>query len=97
MEIHNHSSRDMAIQFASDLAKALQTPRSESNFQVGYSQLKAIRGLAKLFDAENKIPNRDELPTPPDSLMKNITKLPRAEDQTTPPPRVDTDDESKER
>ena len=54
----------MAIHAASDLAKLLQTPRPESPFQVGYAQLKAIRELSQIFDAETKIPNRDTLPPP---------------------------------
>ena len=49
--------------------------------------------LAKIFDAETKIPNRDALPNPPSSIIKKSTKLPRAEDQTAPPPRVDPDEE----
>ena len=40
---------------------------------------------------------RDALPTPPDSLMKKRTKLPRVEDQTAPPPRVDSDGEANNR
>ena len=64
MKITNYSSRYMAIYAASDLAKALKTPRPESPFQVGDTQLKAIRELAKIFDEETKIPNRDALPTP---------------------------------
>ena len=64
---------------------------------MGYYQLKAIRELSQIFDAENKIPNRDSLPTPPDSLMKKMTKLPRVEYQTSPPPRVDLEEESKNR
>ena len=64
---------------------------------MGGAQLKAIRELCQIFDAETKIPNRDALPTPPDWLMKKMTKLPRVEDQTTPPPRVDPDEESKNR
>ena len=55
----------MAIRAAADIAKALQTPRPESNFQVGDAQLKSIRGLANIFDAQAKIPNRDALTTPP--------------------------------
>ena len=90
MKIPNYSSRDMAIHAAADLAKSFQTPRSESPFQVGYSQLKAIRELAKIFDAETKIQNRDALTTPPYSLMKKSSKLPRVGYQTAPPPRVDT-------
>ena len=81
----------MAIHDDSDLAKALQTPRPESQFQVRYAQHKAIRELANIFDAETKISNRDALPTPPDSIMKKMTKLPRVEYHTAPPPRVDTD------
>ena len=59
---------------------------------MGGAQLKAIRGLAQIFDAETKIPNRDALPTPPDSLMKKRTKLTSVEDQADPPPRVDPDE-----
>ena len=55
----------MAIHADADLAKALQTPRPESPFQVGDAQLKAIRELADIFDAETKIPNRDAFSTPP--------------------------------
>ena len=65
MKMPNYSSRDMSIYAAADPAKALQTPRSESPFQVGESQLKAIRELSQIFDAETTIPNRDALPTPP--------------------------------
>ena len=36
-------------------------------------------------------------PPTPDLLMKKRTKLPRVEDQTSPPPRVDPDEESKNR
>ena len=64
---------------------------------MGYSQLKAIRELSHIFDAETKIPNRDALLTPPDSIMNKITELPRVEDKTAPPPRVDPDKESKNR
>ena len=67
----------------------MKTHRPESNFQVGDYQLKAIRELPNTFDAEIRIINRDAMPTPPDSLMNNITKLPRVEYQTYPPPRVD--------
>ena len=91
MKMINYISRDMAIHAAADIAKALQAPSLESYFQVGDSQLKAISGLAKIFDAETKIPNRDALPTSPAPLMKKSTKLPWVEDQTAPPPRVDTD------
>ena len=35
-------------------------------------------------------------PPPLDSLMRKITKLPRVEGQTAPPPRVDPDEESKD-
>ena len=65
MKIPNYNSRYMSIHSAADLEKALQIPSPESYFQVGDSQLKAIRGLANIFDAETKIPNRDALPTPP--------------------------------
>ena len=97
MKIPNYSSRDMAIHASADLAKALQTPRPESHFQVENAQLKAIRELSKIFDAENKIPNMDVLPTPPYLLMKMRTKIPRMEDQTSPPPMVDPDEESNNR
>ena len=97
MKIPNYSTIDMVIHAAVYLVKALHTPRPESPFQVGDAQLKAIRGLSQIFDAETKIPNRDALPTPPDSLMKKRTKLPRVEDQTSPPPRVDPDKEYKNR
>ena len=65
MKMPNYSTRDMAIHAAADLAKALQTPRPESPFQVWDAQLKAIRELSHIFDAETKIPNRDALPPPP--------------------------------
>ena len=55
----------MAIHAAVDILKALQTPKPESPFQVGDSQLKSIRELANIFDAETKTPNRDALPGPP--------------------------------
>ena len=97
MKITNCSTRDMAIHAAADLAKSLKTPRPESPFQVGDTQIKAIRELSHIFDAETKIPNRDALLTPPDSLMKKMTKLPSVEDQTAPPPRVDPDEESNNR
>ena len=97
IRIPNYSSRDMAIHVAADLAKALQKPKPESPFQVGESQLKSIRELANIFDAETKIPNRDTLPTPPALPTKNITKVPRVEDQMAPPPRVDPYDEYKYR
>ena len=68
----NYSTRDMAIHAAADLSKALQTPRPESPFQVGDSQLKAIRELSQIFDAETKIPNRDAFPTP--TILDNEEK-----------------------
>ena len=69
MKIPNYSSRYMAIHAAADMAKALQKIRPESHFQVGDSQLEAIRELANIFDADTKIPNRDALTltTPPQS------------------------------
>ena len=73
MKIPSYSSRDMAINDASDIAKALQTPRPESPFQVGDSQIKAMRELANIFDVETKIPNRDALITPLESLLKKST------------------------
>ena len=97
MKIPNYSTRGTAIHAAVDLAKSLQTPRPESPFQVGDAQPKSIRSLAHIFDSDTKIPNRDVLPTPSDSLMNKSTKLPRVEDQTAPPPRVDPDEEYKNR
>ena len=91
MKIPNYITRDMAIHAATDLAKSLQTPRPELPFQVGEAQLKAIRELSHIFDAETKIPNRHALTTPLDSLMKKRTEIPRVEDQIDPPPRVDPD------
>ena len=67
MKMPNYSTRDMAIHAAIDLAKALQTPRPESPFQVGDAQLKVIRELPHIFDADTKIPNRDAL-SPPQTL-----------------------------
>ena len=52
MKMPNYSTRYMAIHAAADIAKALQNPRLESPFQVGGAQLKAIRGLSQIFDAE---------------------------------------------
>ena len=69
IKIPDYSSRDMAIHAAAELAKALQTPRLESPFHSGESQLKSIMKLAKILDAETKIPNRDALPTPSAPLM----------------------------
>ena len=43
MKIPNYSTRYMAIHAAEYLDKSMQTPRPESPFQVGDSQLKAIR------------------------------------------------------
>ena len=94
MKIPNYSTRDMAIHDAADIAKELQTPRPESPFKVGDAQLKSIRQLSQIFYAETKISNRDTLPTPPDSLMKKMTKLPRVEYQTALSPRVYPDKES---
>ena len=65
MKMPNYSTRYMAIHATADLAKSLQTPRPESPFQVGDAQLKAIRELSQIFDADTKIPNRDALPPPP--------------------------------
>ena len=65
MKIPNYSSRDMTIHANADISKALQPPRLESPFQLGNSQIKAIRELANIFDAETKIPNSDALPTHP--------------------------------
>ena len=49
MKMPNYSKRDLAIHSAADLAKALQTPKPESPFQVGDAQLKAIRELSQIF------------------------------------------------
>ena len=73
---------------------AAQQP--ESHFQVGESQPKAIRELANIFDAETQIPNRDALPAPKSPLIKKSSKLPRVEDQTDQPPRMDPYEESKD-
>ena len=43
MKMNNYSSRDMAIHAAADTEKALKKTLPESPFQVGDSQLKAIR------------------------------------------------------
>ena len=64
MKISNYSTIYMAIHAAADLEKALQTTRPESPFQVGDTQLKAIRELSHIFDVETKIPNRDAFPPP---------------------------------
>ena len=87
----------MAIHADAHLAKALQKTSLESPFQVGDSQIKAIRWLANIFDSETKIPNMDKLPTPLAPLMKKSSKLPKVEYKTAPPPRVDPDEESKDR
>ena len=80
----------MAINAAADLGKALQTPKSESPFQVGESKLKAIMEFANIVDAETKITNKDELtPPPPAPIIKKSSKLPMLEDQTDSTPRVD--------
>ena len=93
MKITNYSTRDMAIHAAVDIAKSLQTPMPESTFQVRDAQIKEIRELSQIFDAETKIPNMDALSTPPDLLMKKRTKLSRVEYQIDPPPRVYPDKE----
>ena len=90
MKIPNYSEGDTEIYDAADLAKALQTPRPESPFQVGDSQLIAIRESTKIYDADTKIPDRDAMTTTPDLIMKKMTKLPWVEDQTAPHTRVDT-------
>ena len=46
----NYSTRDTEIHTTADPAKALQTPRPESPFQVGDAQLKAIRELSHIFE-----------------------------------------------
>ena len=55
----------MAIHAASDLVKFLQTPRQESTFHVGDSQLKVIWLLGNIIDADTQISNRYALPAPP--------------------------------
>ena len=97
MKIPNYNTRDMGTHAAADLSKASKTPSPESHFQVGDNQLKSIKELDQIFDVETKIPNMDALPTPPDSLMKKRTKLPRVEDNTAPYPGDDPDEESKNR
>ena len=47
MKMPSFSSRDMAIHTVAYMEKALQTPQLESPFQVGESQLKAMRVLDK--------------------------------------------------
>ena len=64
MKIPNYSTRDMYIHAAADISKDLQTPSPKSPFQVGDAQLKSIRELSQVFDAETKILNMDALPTP---------------------------------
>ena len=64
MKMTNYSSRYMGIHATAYLTTAFRKFSPESYFQVGGSQLKSIRELAKIFDAENIIPNRDSLPTP---------------------------------
>ena len=64
MKMPNYSTRDIALHAAADIAKALQTTRPQSPFQVGDAQLKAIRELSHICDARTKIPNRDAFPTP---------------------------------
>ena len=97
MKMPNLISRDMAIHAAADLANALKTTETAYPFQVGDAQFKAIRKLANIFETETKIPNRDALPNPHDSIMKKGTKLPRVEDQTYPPTRGVPDKESNKR
>ena len=64
---------------------------------MSYSQLKSIKGLSNISYAETEIPNRDTLPTHPAPRMKKSSKIPKVEDQTSPHPRVDPDEESKYR
>ena len=49
MKIPNYSTRDMAIHDAADLAKALQTPRPESPFQVGGCPTQSNKGIISDF------------------------------------------------
>ena len=53
MEMLNFSSGDITICAAADLAKALQTPRPKSPFQLGDYKLKEIMELDKKIDALN--------------------------------------------
>ena len=64
MKKPNYGTRYMAIHAAADIAKALQTLRPESTFQLGDAQLKSIRELSHIFDAEIKITNRYAWPPP---------------------------------
>ena len=64
MKMPNYSSIDMAIHTVADLEKALETPRPESPFLVGEYQLKAIRELSKVFDAETKSQTGIHFPPP---------------------------------
>ena len=49
MKIPDYSTIDMAIHAAADIEKALQTPRPESPFQVGETQLQSIRELSQIL------------------------------------------------
>ena len=69
----------MVIHAAADMAKALQTPSPEPPFQVGDLQLRAIRELAKIFDADTKILNRYALTTPLALITNKSSKLSRME------------------
>ena len=60
----NNSTRYISIHNAADLAKSLQTPRPESPFQVGDAQLKAIRELSQIFDADTKYQTGMHCPPP---------------------------------
>ena len=62
---------------------------------MGDAHVKAIKELAHIFDAETKIPNKYALPAPPELITRKSAKIPRLEDQTAQPPRVDPDKESK--
>ena len=97
MKIINYSTIDMAIHAATNLAKALQTPRQESPFQVWDAQLKVIRRLTHMLMQRLKSQTGMHYPPPPDLLTKKRTKIPRVEDQTAPPPRVDPDEEYENR
>ena len=90
MRIPNFSYRDMAIHSAVDLEKSFQTLCSEARFQVEDCQLKAIRELAKHFDARIQLPNRDVIPTPPALIIKQSSKILRVKYHTASPPRVDS-------
>ena len=78
-------------------SKILANTQARITFSSGGCPTPSNKGIISDFDTETKIPKSDALLTPPDSLMKKRTKLPRVEYQTAPLPRVDPDEESKNR